>query len=416
MNRTLRKTLTLGAATIVLFAIIIVGAPSTKSDPLIEEAILTQNLAFYPDGSLLTNAIPDGSYQDGLLDIPYVQYSLVGVQQGSGFIIDTTTLQSVTIHAGNTLPPDGPLESFAGFDYYATVYEGDIFSGPGSEVGTTLYSNAPPPPPPTPSLYVILTETISSKSPDFFTTMQAMPTVSVGPPKALPGTVETDFISSLPSNVTTVQQAANALGYSGFRWEQTVTIPSPSPYFECTDPQCDPPGEENVVGRSADPPQYGWDYCNPHSLFKTRDFDCSTIFPYYAQFLPNSGFKDTPADPCLPGGSGAGCGGETANLGEALQFDTTLVGVYSDARPPGFVYSFDWQDGFNGTSGGVATTVNDEPVDPGSGTGGITLVSVDGVPVDVPEPSTLAVVSAGVAALGMVRRRKQFIRLFGRLT
>ena len=146
MNRTFKKTLTLGAATIVLFAIITVGAPSTKSNPLIEEATLTQNLAFCPDGSLLTNAIPDGSYQDGLLNIPYVQYSLVGVQQGSGFIIDTTTLQSVTIQAGNTLPPDGPLESFAGFPFYATVYEGYIFSGSASP-GTVLYQNPSSPPP-----------------------------------------------------------------------------------------------------------------------------------------------------------------------------------------------------------------------------------------------------------------------------
>src|SRR5271154_2693041 len=129
MNKKLRKTLTLGAGAIVLSAIITVGGSQTKAEALIETETYTQNLAFYPNNIAGVNAIPAGFYQDNLIYVPYVEYTLVGYQQGSGYIIDTTTLQSVTIQAGNSLPSDGPLESFAGFPFYATVYEGYIFSG-----------------------------------------------------------------------------------------------------------------------------------------------------------------------------------------------------------------------------------------------------------------------------------------------
>lgn len=64
-----------------------------------------------------------------------------------------------------------------------------------------------------------------------------------------------------------------------------------------------------------------------------------------------------------------------------LGFRTALVGINEDgsASPP--LFQWTWTDTFNGTSGGIPRISNDLPVDPGSGTGGITITSINGVPL-----------------------------------
>jgi hypothetical protein len=69
---------------------------------------------------------------------------------------------------------------------------------------------------------------------------------------------------TLSSSDATLQEAANDLGYIGFDWLQTLSGPSPLPYYECQDPTCDPMMTTEVVGSTYDPPPpYGYDYCNP---------------------------------------------------------------------------------------------------------------------------------------------------------
>lgn len=88
-------------------------------------------------------------------------------------------------------------------------------------------------------------------------------------------------------------------------------------------------------------------------------------------------FGDGPSDPCLFGGKGdPSCGGKTAPKGSQMAFTTHLVGVLQDFTAQDLGIGFTWVSNFNGTSGGVATTKNSLPADPGSGTGGITILSV----------------------------------------
>ena len=66
---------------------------------------------------------------------------------------------------------------------------------------------------------------------------------------------------------------------------------------------------------------------------------------------------------------------------------------------------FEWTDSFNGTAGGVATLANLGNVDPDSGAGGITLISVNGIPVSsVVEPPAIVVFMSGAFLLAASRR------------
>ena len=70
------------------------------------------------------------------------------------------------------------------------------------------------------------------------------------------------------------------------------------------------------------------------------------------------------------------------------------------------LFQFSWSDNFNGTSGGVARTKNDFPVDPGSGTGGVTLPTESYLLNSaVPDPSTWVMMLLGFAGLGLAGYR-----------
>jgi len=91
-------------------------------------------------------------------------------------------------------------------------------------------------------------------------------------------------------------------------------------------------------------------------------------------------FSDSPADSSLLLAALDGTGSFVA-------FTTSLVGVKQGnvASPPiiasdtGQPITWSWKSDYDGFSGGVSRLSNNHPVDPGSGTGGVTITSIDGV-------------------------------------
>jgi hypothetical protein len=224
----------------------------------------------------------------------------------------------------------------------------------------------------------------------------------------------------------TLSAAATDCGVAAFDWTQVLTVPTPSPFHECLSEGC--LSTINASGTIADPPLFGYSYCNPSARLAAGIFspqiDCSESNPFFyplsdAETDPTSyciqlgdfdnciahlatdntslNFTDNPADNCLFGGTGKDCEGKTAPNGQSLVFNTELVGITADGS---IINEFgaEWDDNYNGSSGGVGATISERPVDPG-GTGGISLISLNGVPVAVPEPSSLALFLAGLLQL-----------------
>lgn len=180
----------------------------------------------------------------------------------------------------------------------------------------------------------------------------------------------------------TLAQAAQLCGFVEFDWQQLITsLPAPSPFFAAgsTVPLTAPPPFN-------DPPPQGYSYQNPPNAVG--------LSVYYNLFTPSSdplslaanetttrlSFFDAPADPCLPGGQPAFCGGTLAPAGSYLGFTTHLVGIVGALPGAGVLdtgIGFSWTDTFNGTSGGIAVTNSTHPVDSHSGTGGITVTTVN---------------------------------------
>jgi hypothetical protein len=176
----------------------------------------------------------------------------------------------------------------------------------------------------------------------------------------------------------TLAQAAQLCGFTGWDWQQTVTsLPLPNPFFQIGTPS----RQLSAPPPFLDPPPGGYTYNLPGG-------DQSN--PFY--YDPNSGelathetaktlsFMDTPADNCLHGGTGASCAGKTAPAGQIIGFTTHLVGLVGAG--PGYGLQdvgigFSWTSNFNGTSGGISVTKNDNPADAGSGTGGVTVTNVN---------------------------------------
>ena len=176
--------------------------------------------------------------------------------------------------------------------------------------------------------------------------------------------------------------AAAACGVTDFNWQQKIfSLPSPSPFFAANNPLTPltaPPSFN-------DPVPGGYTYslqCDP------GNFGMATAFPfYYAPQAPANNcfslaahkttntlsFFDAPADPLL-----------LLTAGGFVGFTTQLVGMHHGNTLGPVLFEWTWMSTFNGTSGGVATINNDLPVDPDSGTGGVTILTVNGVPVCVP--------------------------------
>lgn len=185
--------------------------------------------------------------------------------------------------------------------------------------------------------------------------------------------IDADFT---PNMGYTLAQAAQLCGFKDFDWVQKVRVPRPSPYYT--------KGGTNLVGLFTDPPPGGYRgepaalntypyYWGP-SLPVTNDFSLAAH-----QTATTLDFSDRPGDMCLPGGSGKGCFGKTAPAGSKLMFSTRLVGIQQNNAPYDVKIGFQWTDTFNGSVGGISVLTNLQPIDPGSGTGGIAVTEVDDV-------------------------------------
>lgn len=116
---------------------------------------------------------------------------------------------------------------------------------------------------------------------------------------------------------------------------------------------------------------------------------CPFPFPFVLnQAGTTLSFLDAPSLSSLPGDSPS----SFPLPGHYVSFQTSLVGVSNQVGPGSAlcgsnsllycttIYSWHWNSTFNGKAGGVSQSASFAPVDPDSGTGGVTITSVNGVP------------------------------------
>jgi hypothetical protein len=260
----------------------------------------------------------------------------------------------------------------------------------------------------------------------------------------------------------TLQQAAAFCGFVEFDWQQTFTF-DPPPETTCeagsTTPLTAPPSYN-------DPPPKGWDYQHPpnavilpvyYNLFTpatdpysvaaneepTQDLATSTSLSFY----------DAPGDFCLPGQQsasvaaaadavcGAPCGStisgshKRAPPNSYMGITTRLVGIVGSlpgASIQDTGMGFVWTSTFNGTTGGISIKSSTQPVDPGSGSGGVTITkvintttysydgitvtTVNGQPVSVDQTPPVITASANPASLWPPNNKMVPVTVSGTMT
>lgn len=203
-----------------------------------------------------------------------------------------------------------------------------------------------------------------------------------------------------------MSEAASLCGYNHFNWYQTVTAdPFPpdarsNPGVPLTPPYLDPPlgGYSYQIGGDDSLPFYWGE--NGATAGEITTYTHANDLTFY----------DAPAESRLTGA-------------QFIAFTTALVGVLPDNSWDA-LYAWNWDSNFNGTVGGVSIRGNTVPPDPGSGTGGVTILQRDlsaadiapavralmvangalNVGVAVPTPSGLILAVTACALLWMGRR------------
>jgi len=227
-------------------------------------------------------------------------------------------------------------------------------------------------------------------------------------PSANPGGTRGTKITSSFTPAGGLATAENTCGFSAFDWQQLITEwPSASP----------------LIGRNGsslsappaflDPPNGGYDY-NPCTLQVGDPGISGLAYPFYyavggdptvcgtTAYEEVNGttlyFSDQPKD-------------SEISAGQLMEFQTTLVGALVGGVPDLLTDDgdwFTWESNYNGNGGGVVAG-SEADADP-EGTGGITILSVAGMPVaDVPEPGALYLMLLSLftlCATKSARRRK----------
>jgi hypothetical protein len=122
-------------------------------------------------------------------------------------------------------------------------------------------------------------------------------------------------------------------------------------------------------------------------------------------------FADTPKDFCLPTGGASSrpsglrntyCGGYLSQdaVNSSIGFETTLVGIVDSNTPSPALFPWTWTDNYNGLAGGTSLPglSSAGPAEPGTGYGGITITSINGVAVPpIIPPTQVSTTASGLA-------------------
>lgn len=283
----------------------------------------------------------------------------------------------------------------AGCPFGPTTYEGPgvIFSDIlNLDTGTV---NFVPPIPPGGSRYFSLENVLTQA-----TACGDAITNSVTPIVAGQTTINATFLSNSNFSYTLAQLAA-ACGFTAWNWQSTITSwPLPSSLLAATSAPGDFAHALHAPPPFNDPPPSGYLGPSPNAVVLPVYWNLFDIGPESLEdneIQPfELDFTDSPADICLPGGNVAtrmkliadheiplSCLTDGApggpKPGSKLGFTTHLVGIVG-ALPGAAVQDtgvgFSWTDTFNGTSGGIVVSNSINPVDPGSGTGSITITNI----------------------------------------
>jgi hypothetical protein len=283
--------------------------------------------------------------------------------------------------------PGNPRDStgYGGPNVYFTNISADLTTGTANFIVPIAANGG--------SAYFSLEEAISSAT-------ACSSVINNSVPKPNPGGSPTVFAYFTPQFGNTLAEAAKLCGFIEFDWQSLITsLPQPAPYFYAAGsntPQKAPPAYN-------DPPLSGYAYQNPPNAVElpvywnlfTSASDPLSLAANESPLGANAttlSFQDTPSDPCLPGGSlitrAAGVVAGWAPLscllgapnGSRWTFTTHVVGI-AGALPGALVVDtgigFDWYTTYNGTTGGIAVSNGVMPPDAGSGTGGVTVTSVN---------------------------------------
>jgi hypothetical protein len=336
-------------------------------------------------------------------------YHFTGPLNGEGYIVASQIPPTPCDILGCTAPPPPGLAGLtvATFGTNATLAftdSGEPFNGSG-----TLSCAAVPPTPP--GCAAAINGALSG------------PTLNSGtignPGSILAGNVN---ITASFTPAGGLQAAATACNVTRFDWIQIITgMPDPSPFCQLPSgaganpqPFCDQtvssagPYPSHLTSHSApyhDPPSpdytyvpFSWDgggdsypfYYDPNTSGYPMSLDTQT-----SDDDATLSYFDSPRNYCISGPLGAPswaylfgapgypasriqalCGYSVTPQGSYSYFQTHLAGI-TGGTPIDFGIGFDWKSNYNGTFGGIATTlaIPGEPVDP-NGVGGITITNV----------------------------------------